>query len=64
LEHSGWLQCCMPLILALSEAEARGSMSSRPAWLQSESQDSQGYTEKLCVEVGGWGRRLSSDNRI
>jgi hypothetical protein len=33
------------------EAEAGGFLSSRPAWstLQSEFQDSQGYTEKLCL---------------
>jgi hypothetical protein len=35
------------------EAEAGGLLSSRPAWqpvLQSEFQDSQGYTEKPCLE--------------
>jgi hypothetical protein len=33
------------------EAEAGRSLSSRPAWsgLQSEFQDSQGYTEKPCL---------------
>jgi hypothetical protein len=31
------------------EAEAGGSLSSRPTWLQSEFQDSQGYTEKPCL---------------
>jgi hypothetical protein len=32
------------------EAEAGGCLSSRPAGLQSEFQDSQGYTEKPCLE--------------
>jgi hypothetical protein len=32
------------------EAEAGGFLSLRPACLQSEFQDSQGYTEKLCLE--------------
>jgi hypothetical protein len=32
------------------EAEAGRSLSSRPAWSQSEFQDSQGYTEKPCLE--------------
>jgi hypothetical protein len=32
------------------EAEAGGFLSSRPACLQSEFQDSQGYTEKPCFE--------------
>jgi hypothetical protein len=32
------------------EAEAGGFLSSRPAWLQSEFQDRQGYTEKPCLE--------------
>jgi hypothetical protein len=32
------------------EAEAGGFLSSRPAWSQSEFQDSQGYTEKPCLE--------------
>jgi hypothetical protein len=32
------------------EAEAGGFLSSRPAWLQSEFQDSQGYTEKPCLK--------------
>jgi hypothetical protein len=32
------------------EAEAGGFLSSRPACLQSEFQDSQGYTEKPCLE--------------
>jgi hypothetical protein len=32
------------------EAEAGGFLSSRPAWLQSEFQDSQSYTEKPCLE--------------
>ena len=31
------------------EAEAGGFLSSRPAWSQSEFQDSQGYTEKPCL---------------
>jgi hypothetical protein len=31
------------------EAEAGGSLSSRPAW-STEFQDSQGYTEKPCLE--------------
>jgi hypothetical protein len=31
------------------EAEAGGFLSSRPACLQSEFQDSQGYTEKPCL---------------
>jgi hypothetical protein len=39
-----------PLIPALREAQAGGFLSSRPAWLQSEFQDSQGYTEKPCLE--------------
>jgi hypothetical protein len=32
------------------EAEAGGLLSLRPAWSQSEFQDSQGYTEKPCLE--------------
>jgi hypothetical protein len=32
------------------EAEAGGFLSSRPACLQSEFQDNQGYTEKPCLE--------------
>jgi hypothetical protein len=32
------------------EAEAGGFLSSRPAGLQSKFQDSQGYTEKPCLE--------------
>jgi hypothetical protein len=32
------------------EAEAGGFLSSRPAWSQSEFQDSQGDTEKPCLE--------------
>jgi hypothetical protein len=32
------------------EAEAGRLMSLRPAWSQSEFQDSQGYTEKPCLE--------------
>jgi hypothetical protein len=32
------------------EAEAGRFLSSRPAWLQSEFQDSQGYTEKPCLK--------------
>jgi hypothetical protein len=32
------------------EAEAGGFLSSRPAWSTSEFQDSQGYTEKPCLE--------------
>ena len=32
------------------EAETRRSVSLRPAGLQSKFQDSQGYTEKLCLE--------------
>jgi hypothetical protein len=32
------------------EAEAGGFLSSRPAWSKSECQDSQGYTEKPCLE--------------
>jgi hypothetical protein len=32
------------------EALAEGFLSSRPAGLQSEFQDSQGYTEKPCLE--------------
>jgi hypothetical protein len=32
------------------EAEAGGFLSSRPAWSKSEFQDSQGYTEKSCLE--------------
>jgi hypothetical protein len=32
------------------EAEAIGFLSSRPPGLQSEFQDSQGYTEKPCLE--------------
>jgi hypothetical protein len=32
------------------EAEAGRFLSSRPACLQSEFQDSQGYTKKLCLE--------------
>jgi hypothetical protein len=32
------------------EVEAGGFLSSRPACLQSEFQDSQGYTEKHCLE--------------
>jgi hypothetical protein len=32
------------------EAEAGGFLSSRPAGLQSEFQDSQGYTEKPCLK--------------
>jgi hypothetical protein len=34
-----------------AEAEAGGFLSSRPAWsTQSEFQDSQGYTDKPCLE--------------
>jgi hypothetical protein len=32
------------------EAEKGGSLSSRPAGLQIEFQDSQGYTEKACLQ--------------
>jgi hypothetical protein len=32
------------------KAEAGGFLSSRPAWSTSEFQDSQGYTEKPCLE--------------
>jgi hypothetical protein len=32
------------------EAEAGGFLSSRPAWSTSKFQDSQGYTEKPCLE--------------
>ena len=32
------------------EAEVGGFLSSRPACIQSEFQDSQGYTEKPCLE--------------
>jgi hypothetical protein len=32
------------------EAEAGGFLSSRPAWSTNEFQDSQGYTEKPCLE--------------
>jgi hypothetical protein len=32
------------------EAEAGRFLSSRPAWLQSEFQDSQGYTENPCLK--------------
>jgi hypothetical protein len=32
------------------EAEAGRSLSLRPAWCISEFQDSQGYTEKLCLK--------------
>jgi hypothetical protein len=32
------------------EAEAGEFLSSRPAWSTSEFQDSQGYTEKPCLE--------------
>jgi hypothetical protein len=32
------------------EAEAGGFLSSRPAWSTSEFQDSQGYSEKSCLE--------------
>ena len=32
------------------EAEAGGFLSSRPAWSQSEFQDSQDYTERPCLE--------------
>jgi hypothetical protein len=32
------------------EAEAGGFLRSRPAWSTSEYQDSQGYTEKPCLE--------------
>jgi hypothetical protein len=32
------------------EAEAGGFLSLRPAWSTSEFQDSQGYTEKPCLE--------------
>jgi hypothetical protein len=32
------------------EAKSGRFLSSRPAWLQSEFQDSQGYTEKPCLE--------------
>jgi hypothetical protein len=32
------------------EAEVGGFLSLRPAWLQSEFQDSQGYTEKPCLK--------------
>jgi hypothetical protein len=35
---------------SIQEAEAGGFLSSRPAWLQSEFQDSQGYTEKPCLQ--------------
>ena len=39
----------MPLIPALQEAEAGGSLSVRgQPGVQSEFQDSQGYTEKTC----------------
>jgi hypothetical protein len=34
----------------LWEEEAEGSLSLKPASLQSEYQDSQGYTEKPCLE--------------
>jgi hypothetical protein len=32
------------------EAEAGGFLSLRPAWSKNEFQDSQGYTEKPCLE--------------
>ena len=32
------------------EAEAGGSLGSRPAWSTEQGQDSQGYTEKPCLE--------------
>ena len=32
------------------EAEAGGSLSSRPAWSTELVQDSQGYTEKSCLQ--------------
>ena len=35
---------------AEAEAEADGFLSSRPAWSTNEFQDSQGYTEKPCLE--------------
>jgi hypothetical protein len=35
---------------AEEEAEAGGFLSSRLAWSTSEFQDSQGYTEKHCLE--------------
>lgn len=46
----------MPLIPALPEAEAGGSMSLRPAWSTIELQDSQGCTGKL-GEREVWERR-------
>jgi hypothetical protein len=39
----------MPLNPSTWEAEADGFLNSRPAWLQSEFQDSQDYTEKPCL---------------
>jgi hypothetical protein len=42
---------CTPLIPALGrQRQVDGSMSSRPAWSTSEFQNSQGYTEKPCLE--------------
>jgi hypothetical protein len=32
------------------ETEAGGFLGSRPAWLQGEFQDNQGYTEKPCLK--------------
>jgi hypothetical protein len=47
---------CQPGVVAHAfnpstrEAEAGGFLSSRPAWSTHEFQDSQGYTEKPCLE--------------
>jgi hypothetical protein len=43
------------------EAEAGGFLSSSPAWLQSEFQDSQGYIEKPCHEGKKKKKDSSSD---
>jgi hypothetical protein len=45
-----WTLVLLSLILAEAEAEAGGFLSSRLAWSTSEFQDSQGYTEKPCLE--------------
>jgi hypothetical protein len=39
-----------PLNPSTQEAEAGRFLRLRPAWLQTEFQDSQGYTEKPCLE--------------
>lgn len=51
LSLHNWQWRCTPLVLALRQAEAGGSLSSRPAWTTKKVQDSHGYTEEPYLKI-------------